>query len=129
MAGAGNSLKGSYKDDIGKICRGLEHWTNASFHAAFKNAGQVLPIGTQRDGISCGVCVLNALEHAILNTPLFTHDTHNVLRVRYFTTIVNLLLDRVSEQVVFLQCSKTHIYGGSQHRRSTRQLTTLSSSI
>jgi hypothetical protein len=99
VADAGNSLKySSYKHDIGKICRGLERWTKNSYHAPFRNIGEVLPIGTQQDGISCGVCMLNALEHTILNTRLFTHDARNVLRVRYFTRIMDLLLDRVSKQ-------------------------------
>jgi hypothetical protein len=97
MIYTGNSLKyASYKSDIDKICRGLDHWTNALFHAPFKNIGEVLPIGTQQDGISCGVCVLNALEHEIFVTRLFTHDRRNVLRVQYFMDIMKLLLDHVS---------------------------------
>ena len=94
----GNSLKyASYKTDIGKICRGLERWTNSLFYTRFKNAGKVLPIGTQEDGISCGVCVLNALEHEIFDTPLFTHDRRNILRLQYFLDTMKLLLDHVSK--------------------------------
>jgi hypothetical protein len=93
----GNSLQyESYKTDIGKICRGLDRWTKSQFHAAFKNAGEALPIGTQQDGISCGICVFNALEHEIFNTHLFAHARRNVLRVLYFVDIMKLLLDRVS---------------------------------
>ena len=66
----GNSLEYvSYKTDIGKICRGLDRWTKSQFYTRFKNAGSVLPIGAQQDGISCGVCVLNALEHEIFVYP------------------------------------------------------------
>lgn len=79
-----------------KICRGLDRWTVTNFYHPFKNLGQSLPIGTQQDGISCGVCVLNALEHALLDAPLFTHNQRNLLRVEYFTKIAKLLLDRVS---------------------------------
>jgi hypothetical protein len=93
----GNLLKSSsYKDDIAKISCRLDCWTTTSFHGSFKNLGQTLPIGTQQDGTSCGVCVLNTLEHALLDTHLFTHGRWNVLRVQYFTDIVNLLFDRVS---------------------------------
>jgi hypothetical protein len=94
---SGNSLGyESYKTDIGKICRGLDHWTRIMFYAPFKNVGEVLPIGIQQDGISCGVCVLNALEHEIFDTRLFTHDHRNVLRVQYFIDIMKLFLDHVS---------------------------------
>ena len=97
MFGTGNSLKySSYKEDINKICNGLALWTRISFHTPFKNLGRVLPIGTQEDGISCGICVLNALENMIFAGHLFTHDRRNALHVKYFTDIVELLLDPVS---------------------------------
>ena len=93
----GNSLGGtSYKKDIMKICRGLDRWTTTSFYHSFKNLGHSLPIGTQQDGISCGVCIMNALEHMLFNVPLFTHKRRNLLRVEYFMKITKLLLDQVS---------------------------------
>jgi len=81
---------------VNKILRGLEHWLKTSFHGSFENLGQTLPIRTQKDVISCGVCALNALEHALLGVPLFTHDRRNLLRVQYFVKIAKLLLDHVS---------------------------------
>lgn len=97
MVDAGNSLKSSsYKNDILKICRGLDCWMVINFHSLFKNLGPVLSIGTQKDGISCRVCALNALEHVLFDTCLFTHDCHIVLQIQYFTDIMKLLLDRVS---------------------------------
>ena len=97
MAGTGNSLGYvSYKNDVNKICNGLDHWTRILFHVRFKNIGSVMPIGIQEDTVSCGVCVLNALEHAVLNTRLFTQNHRNNLRVQYFTDIVGLLSDHVS---------------------------------
>ena len=86
----------SYKTDIGKICRGLDRWTKTLFHAQFKNSGDILRIGAQQDGTSCGVCVFNALEHEIFDTRLFTHDRRDFLQVQYFVDIMKLLLDRVS---------------------------------
>ena len=79
-----------------KILHGLERWLKTNFQRSFKNLGQTLPIGTQKDAISCGICVLNALEHALLGAPLFTDDRRNLLRVQYFTNITKLLLDHVS---------------------------------
>lgn len=94
---AGNSLNTTfYEKDIVKICRGLEHWTSTLFYRKFNNCGQILPIGVQRDGISCGICVLNALEHVLFGAPLFTQKRRNFLRVQYFTDIAKSLLDHVS---------------------------------
>lgn len=106
---AGNSLKnGSYKEDITKICRGLDRWTNTDFHRSFKNLGESLPIGTQQDGISCGICVLNALEHALLNVPLFTHNRRNLLRVEHFAKIAKFLLGHVSTIYNLSQTKETN---------------------
>lgn len=85
-----------YKDDINTICNGLDLWTHVTFHATFKNLGRILPIGTQDNEISCGVCVLNALGSVIFVGRLFTRDGCNTLRVQYPTDILELLLNHVS---------------------------------
>ena len=104
MIGAGNSLEHlSYKNDISKICRGLDRWMSVCFSNTFKNCGQVLPIGTQLDGTSCGVCVLNSLEHALLDIRLFTHKHRDDLRVQCFTKIMSLLIDQVSAMLDILR--------------------------
>ena len=118
----------SYKTDIEKICRGLDRWTKTLFYAPFRNAGESLPIGTQQDGISCGICVLNGLEHEIFGARLFTHDRRNVLRVQYFVDVMKLLLDRVSMTHNALRIFVTHNVG-SRHESSTSPLTISSSSI
>ena len=118
--GLGNSLKGtSYEKDITKICRGLGRWLGTNFHRSFKNLGQTVPIGTQKDGISCGVCVLNALEHTLLDIPLFTHNRRNLLRMRYFTNITKLLLDHVS-MTYDLSMQRTNIYDSNRCQDITR---------
>ena len=96
-ADTGNSINTAfYEKDIAKICRGLDRWTSTLFHRTFRNCGQILTIGVQRDGISCRICVLNALEHALFGVPLFTQKRRNFLRVQYFTDIAKSLLDHVS---------------------------------
>jgi len=118
MIAIGNSLKySSYKEDISKICRGLDRWMTTCFHSSFRNLGQVLPIGTQKDGISCGVCVLNSLEHALLDARLFTHNRRNILRVQYFTKIMNLLMDHVSD----IQCFRDETKPGVGVRTKATQ--------
>jgi hypothetical protein len=91
-----------------------------NFHRSFKNLGQILPIGTQQDGISCGICVLSALEHALLDVPLFTHDRRNLLRIRYFMDIAELLLDHVSMTYNLSQMQGTNIYCSDWHRGTIR---------
>lgn len=94
---AGNPLgNSSYKNDVNKICHGLDRWTKMNYHVSFKNMGRVMPIGTQQDTISCGVCVLNALENATLGVDLFTHNRRNNLRMHCFKKIMGLLVDSVS---------------------------------
>ena len=130
MVYIGNSLKyPSYKTAIGKICRGLDRWTGIPFYSSFKNVGEVLPIRTQNDGISCGVCVLNALEHEMFNTWLFTHDIRDVLRVQYFTDVMTLLIDHVSRMYNISQRSGTDAGHDSQHRGSAKRSKILSNSI
>jgi hypothetical protein len=95
--GVGNSLPdAAYRGDIRKLCSGIDRWTETYFDAPFENLGRTLQIGTQTDGSSCGVCVQNALEHALFGTELFTPGLRKILRVRYFMKIINLLMDPVS---------------------------------
>jgi hypothetical protein len=51
-----------------------------------------LAIGTQDDGYSCGICVMNAIDHAIYKVPLFTNDMRHALRVSYFVKLTNYVL-------------------------------------
>ena len=72
------------------------HWLKVLFGVSFKDRGATLAIGKQGDGYSCGPCVLNAMEHAILNAPLFTHGSRHSLRAAYFVRLMQYLLRDVS---------------------------------
>ena len=111
----GDSLgDGSKGADLKSLRRGLQNWLPRIFKqqtkgrgkarskGAFKDMGQVLPIGKQADTNSCGVCVINAMAHVALNAPLFTHSQRNHHRIRYFVDMVGYLLDNVSGP--FLRC-------------------------
>ena len=118
---SGNSLKhASYQTDVTKILRGLDRWLAIHFSGSYKNLGQTLPTGIQKDGISCGICALNALEHIVLGAPLFTHNRRNLLRVQYFTNIAELLLDRVSTTSVTFQIWRTDVHNSDRCRNTTR---------
>jgi hypothetical protein len=70
-------------------------WCFQVFGEQFKDCGEAFAIGEQDDGYSCGICVINAMESAILGTPLFTHEARYRLRVQCFVTIVRYLVEHV----------------------------------
>jgi len=81
--------------DLQRMRRGLENWLGTAFRVPFKDLGGTLPIGRQEDGYSCGVCVINAVEHAMFGVPLFTDKDRHALRVQYFVDAVKYLLENV----------------------------------
>ena len=81
--------------DLQRTCRGLENWLSVAFGVPFRDLGNTLPVGRQKDGHSCGVCVINAMEHAMFGVPLFTDEDRFRLRIRYFVEAINYLLDKV----------------------------------
>ena len=78
-----------------QIYSGLENWLKAIFNTPLKNKGATFLIGTQKDGHSCGICVINSLDHEMFGTALFKHDDRNILRIRYFTEAMKYLLKEV----------------------------------
>ncbi|KAF9641889.1 hypothetical protein BDM02DRAFT_3194339, partial [Thelephora ganbajun] len=78
--------------DLQHIRRGLANWLNVAFGALFEDLGSTLPIGRQSDGHSCGICVINAMEHAMFGVPLFTDKNRYSLRIQYFVEAVKYLM-------------------------------------
>jgi len=97
------------RKDLEDLRRGLSNWLPRAFEKKgkkgkkgkgkgdFTDLGGVLPIGTQNDGYSCGICVINAMEYAIFDVPLFKATDRFTLRVHYFLELVAFLLDNVSK--------------------------------
>lgn len=81
------------------LCESMGNWTFQVFGERFQNCGDTFPVGRQKDGNSCGICVINAMESAILGTPLFTHADRYCLRLRYFVTILKHILGHVRKPV------------------------------
>jgi hypothetical protein len=65
------------------------------FKKAFQGIGGLLEIGRQQDGDSCGICVVNSIEHHMFGTPLFMPTERNTSRVSYFTKVLEFLLVNV----------------------------------
>jgi len=87
---SGDSLKQSRgvrsteSSDLRASRIGTGVWLEAAFGGKFWDEAGNLPIGVQTDGSSCGICVLNAIEHATLGHPLFTMAARHGLWVWYF---------------------------------------------
>jgi len=75
------------------------------FKKSFRSTGRTLEIGHQQDGSSCGIYVVNSIEHHMFGTPLFTHDERNTFRVYYFTKTVELML---SVRTISFSTSEKH---------------------
>ena len=65
------------------------------FNKSLRNAGRTLTVGRQGDSSSCGICVVNAIEHHMFETPIFTHSRRSSLRAEYFTKVVEFLVNGV----------------------------------
>ncbi|KAI0691066.1 hypothetical protein BC835DRAFT_1279846 [Cytidiella melzeri] len=63
------------------------------------NAEGSIPISTQpnNDGISCGIIVINAINHALFGDPLWTSEIRDQLRLHQYLDIVNDHLDYCSQ--------------------------------
>jgi len=96
LMGVGNSLQGNgYDEEINKVSQGIMRWGEVMFKTPLRGAGKTLEIGRQQDGDSCGICVVNSIEHHMFGTPLFTHNKRDTLRIYYFTKAAEFLLDSV----------------------------------
>lgn len=81
--------------ELDHLLRGLENWLVTAFKVPFKDLGNTFPIGRQEDGHSCGICVINAIEHAMFGVPLFIDKNRYAFRVQYFVKAIKYLLDNV----------------------------------
>ena len=81
------------KGDIPALCAGLEIWLSSVFNAPFKWRGRRLQIGQQTDSYSCGIFVMNVMEHAMFNRPIFGPEEKHDIHIRYFTELVEYVLD------------------------------------
>ena len=69
---------------------------DVAFGGGFGNTGRRFPVGVQDDSHSCGIFVLNAMEHAMRGVKLFEQDNRSLVRMEYFTKLLRYLLETVS---------------------------------
>jgi hypothetical protein len=73
----------------------LRAWLEKAFSDRFVDKGNSFPIGWQQDNNSCGICVLNAMEHAAFGVPLFQHEDRFGLCIQYFVAMARYALGQV----------------------------------
>ena len=106
--------------DTKQVCDNITAWLALAFKRKFSISTQALPIGRQKDGHSCGIFVMNAIEHAIRNVPLLTPEGWRGWRVSYFLTLTRYVLERVRQPSVHLHgrnCTHivvSHLQGGTR---------------
>ena len=83
-------------DDITNLRAGLHIWLGSQVAARFVDRGRTVPIARQKDNYSCGICVMNMMERIMFKCPLFTDAQRHTIRVQFFNTLLEYLLDIVS---------------------------------
>lgn len=91
----GDSLNKDRSESLANLGSALRDWLEQALGAEFEGNGRTLPIGSQDDGSSCGVCVLNAIDHAIFGTALFRPSDRHLVRMNLFTKLAGYLRETV----------------------------------
>ena len=121
LNGSGNSMSTDPPvEEALKCALRLRDWLGRIFDRRFVLQTQAFPIGIQDDGSSCGICVMNAMEHLVFNVELFTHETRFLHRVRYFVELVKYTCDQVRCVSEILKISSSNLFSSypctkSQH--------------
>ena len=73
----GDSLPtASEKPALARIVKGVKDVLGVMLNVVgrrIQDAGNTLAHGTQEDSYSCGICTVNAVDHALFKTDLFVH--------------------------------------------------------
>ena len=91
--------------DLEDTRQGLKNWLEQTFGRAFTDNRNTVQIGQQGDTNSCGICVLNAIEHNVNPAhPLFKSDQRHAHRMRYFIAAMQRLHDEVRDCSCAIDC-------------------------
>ncbi|KAJ3811789.1 hypothetical protein F5876DRAFT_75460 [Lentinula aff. lateritia] len=78
-----------YGDSLGKSCpftflQKVDLWLCKRFNHKFADKGFLIECGVQRDSFSCGICVVNAILHAVFSDTLWCPDLALVHHMQWF---------------------------------------------
>ena len=114
MLTKGDSLHGSDQKPM-DLQKGLRRWLRLVDDPSYNSGGPRFPIGRQNDGNSCGICVLNAMDHAMFGADLFTHEGRHLVRMDLFRRIARFLLLRVGSLPCWTHKHLTPIFSPSSN--------------
>ncbi len=84
-----------------------------------EDGGNTLTHGTQEDTFSCGICTVNAVDHALFNVELFIPRQRRVWRAYYFNKLVRAQNERVSI-ILELGTTSTYLRTQIQHEQPAK---------
>lgn len=90
----------------------MRDWLTKLFNRRFTVQAKKQTTGIQLDDSSCGVCVMNAMEHSLFDVPLFEHETRFLHRLRLFVELMKhqMQIVRLSFPLILSAgCSFTHV--------------------
>lgn len=96
---AGDSLSAAYgprKPAFARIVKDVLTVVLSVLGRQIHDGGNTLAHGEQEDSHSCGICTVNAVDHALFKTELFVHRQRRRWRAYYFNKLVRAHNDRVS---------------------------------
>jgi hypothetical protein len=91
----GDSLGYDRQGELADLYTGMRKWLGLKFGRKFSSSGRKFTIGLQQDGSSCGLCALNAMDHAMLQATLFEHSMRDRIRMDYLVRMVRYVLSEV----------------------------------
>lgn len=86
----GDSLGASYSPPV-KLVSHIQSWLRKEFKGPFTYLGATLPIGRQKDGVSCIMSAVNAVEHGVFDDPLWAPARRTAYRVDWFMTLIQMV--------------------------------------
>jgi len=81
--------------ELEDVFSGLQKWLAQVSSSTFMDMANTLPIGEQKDTVSCRVCVMNAMERTVFGTTLFIQGRRHTLHIWYFVELVDYLLENM----------------------------------
>ncbi|TCD62510.1 hypothetical protein EIP91_006784 [Steccherinum ochraceum] len=77
----GDSL--ALNDAPRKVMDAIQLWLRVRFDGPYQERGNVLVHGTQQDTVSCGICTMNTVSHAVFNDKVWSTESLDSERVKY----------------------------------------------
>jgi hypothetical protein len=75
--------------------KAVKRWLESQFGGKLTDQSKALKIGTQYDGHSCAICVVNCIAHAIFGDRLWQQKRASIERAEWFAILARRHMDEV----------------------------------